>query len=131
MTAESNRGQLDAYILSAQWDLEGYPNDVLFYHCLSLFLDFSATNSALKYDCCPTLYPFVLYTIRIRRRSLYYVTNIVGNEKHRIPYSAIKRMFICFIVPCFLISCMTILGFLLAPDGGEKLTLRKFEFDEC
>jgi nicotinic acetylcholine receptor len=28
-------------------------------------------------------------------------------------------------VPCFLISCLTILGFLLAPDSGEKLTLRK------
>ncbi|CAF4109965.1 unnamed protein product [Adineta steineri] len=27
-------------------------------------------------------------------------------------------------VPCFLISCMTILGFLLAPDSGEKLTLQ-------
>ncbi len=33
-----------------------------------------------------------------------------------------------FVVPCFLISCMTILGFLLAPDSGEKLTLRKLEF---
>ena len=29
------------------------------------------------------------------------------------------------LVPCFLISCLTILGFLLAPDSGEKLTLRK------
>ncbi|UJR37392.1 hypothetical protein I4U23_030097 [Adineta vaga] len=88
LTAESNKGQLDAYIKNAEWDLE----------------DFSTVNNAIKYDCCPTLYPFVLFTIRIRRRSLYYVTNIV--------------------VPCFLISCMTILGFLLAPDSGEKLTLQ-------
>ena len=29
------------------------------------------------------------------------------------------------LVPCFLISFLTILGFLLAPDSGEKLTLRK------
>ncbi|CAF1403997.1 unnamed protein product [Adineta steineri] len=49
LTAESNKGQLDAYMKSAEWDLE---------------------------------------------------------------------------VPCFLISCMTILGFLLAPDSGEKLTLQ-------
>ncbi|CAF1121265.1 unnamed protein product [Rotaria sordida] len=28
-----------------------------------------------------------------------------------------------FVIPCFLISCMTILGFLLSPDSGEKLTL--------
>jgi hypothetical protein len=41
-------------------------------------LDFSAVNNALKYDCCPTLYPFVLFTIKIRRRSLYYVTNVVS-----------------------------------------------------
>ncbi|CAF4591962.1 unnamed protein product [Rotaria sp. Silwood1] len=33
-------------------------------------------------------------------------------------------------VPCFLISCMTILGFLLSPDSGEKLTLRELEFDD-
>ncbi|CAF3600070.1 unnamed protein product [Rotaria sp. Silwood1] len=46
----------------------------------------------------------------MRRRSLYYFTNIV--------------------VPCFLISCMTILGFLLSPDSGEKLTLRELEFDD-
>ncbi|CAF1303890.1 unnamed protein product [Rotaria sordida] len=87
LTAESSKGQLDAYVKSAEWDLE----------------DFSATNDGLKYDCCPNVYPYVLYTIRIRRRSLYYVTNII--------------------IPCFLISCMTILGFLLSPDSGEKLTL--------
>lgn len=29
------------------------------------------------------------------------------------------------LVPCFVISCMTILGFVLAPDSGEKLTLRE------
>ncbi|CAF1364343.1 unnamed protein product [Rotaria sp. Silwood1] len=46
----------------------------------------------------------------MRRRSLYYFTNIV--------------------VPCFLISCMTLLGFLLSPDSGEKLTLRELEFDD-
>ena len=80
LTAESNKGQLDAYIKSAEWDLEGR-----LYHFLSLYSikshsDFYATNNALKYDCCPTLYPFVLYTIRIRRRSLYYFTNIVGEK---------------------------------------------------
>ncbi|CAF3689650.1 unnamed protein product [Rotaria sp. Silwood1] len=33
-------------------------------------------------------------------------------------------------VPCFLISCMTLLGFLLSPDSGEKLTLRELEFHD-
>ncbi|CAF1101196.1 unnamed protein product [Rotaria sordida] len=93
LTVESSKGQLDAYVKSAEWDLE----------------DFSATNNVTKYDCCPNMYPYVLYTIRMRRRSLYYFTSIV--------------------VPCFLISCMTPLGFLLSPDSGEKLTLRELEFD--
>ncbi len=78
MTAESNKGQLDAYIKNAEWDLEGKLYDFLVFHLARCTLDFSTVNNALKYDCCPTLYPFVLFTIRIRRRSLYYVTNIVS-----------------------------------------------------
>ncbi|CAM4809446.1 unnamed protein product [Rotaria magnacalcarata] len=88
LTAESSQCQIDAYIKSAEWDLE----------------DFSAVNNGAKYDCCQIVYPYVLYTIRIRRRSLYYLTNIV--------------------VPCFVVSCMAILGFLLAADSGEKLILQ-------
>ncbi len=81
LTAESSKGQLDAYVKSAEWDLEGKRNDFLSYHFSLFFLsEFSATSNALKYDCCPTLYPYVLYTIRIRRRSLYYFTNIVGKK---------------------------------------------------
>ncbi|CAF1216965.1 unnamed protein product [Rotaria sordida] len=41
-------------------------------------------------------------------------------------YKAIRTFNIAafpFVIPCFLISCMTILGFLLSPDSGEKLTL--------
>ncbi|CAF4413891.1 unnamed protein product, partial [Rotaria sp. Silwood2] len=29
-----------------------------------------------------------------------------------------------FVIPCFLISCMTLLGFLLPPDSGDKLNLQ-------
>ncbi|CAF3848431.1 unnamed protein product [Rotaria sordida] len=35
-----------------------------------------------------------------------------------------------FVIPCFLISCMTILGFLLSPDSGEKLTLRELKLND-
>lgn len=80
----------------------------------------------MKYDCCPDLYPYVLFTMRIRRRSLYYFTNIVGKNDGLLRFVLIARLF-NLLVPCFLISCMTILGFLLAPDSGEKLTLREFE----
>jgi len=78
LTAESDKGQLDAYIKNAEWDLEGTLDDFLILYFVHSALEFSAINNALKYDCCPTLYPFVLYTIRIRRRSLYYITNVVG-----------------------------------------------------
>ncbi|CAF1039726.1 unnamed protein product [Rotaria sordida] len=87
LIAENSKGQLDAYVKNDEWDLE----------------DFSATNNGIAYDCCPSVYPYVLYTIRMRRRSLYYIINII--------------------IPCFLINCMTIFGFLLSPDSGEKLTL--------
>ena len=78
LTAESPKGQLDAYIKNAEWDLEGQLCFLRLHVTITLRIDFSAVNNALKYDCCPTLYPFVLFTIRIRRRSLYYVTNVVG-----------------------------------------------------
>jgi hypothetical protein len=41
-----------------------------------------------------------------------------------IDHNVIRICLFIFLVPCFLISCLTILGFLLAPDSGEKLTLR-------
>ncbi|CAF4704426.1 unnamed protein product [Rotaria sp. Silwood1] len=88
LTTNSDTGQLDAYVKNAEWDLEA----------------FIAIRKAFVYECCPTVYPFVLFTIQIRRRTLYYVVNVV--------------------VPCVLISFMIVLGFLLPPDSGEKLTLQ-------
>ncbi|CAF4360869.1 unnamed protein product, partial [Rotaria sp. Silwood2] len=104
LTAESNKGQLDAYTTSAEWDLEGNRYGLCAFYSIHFVLDFSATNNRTKYDCCPNIYPYVLYTIRMRRRSLYYIANTV--------------------VPCFLISCMTILGLLLPPDSGDKINLQ-------
>ena len=124
LTADSNQGQLDAYIKSAEWDLESNASCALILDRDRFHSDFTAVNDALKYDCCPTLYPFVLYTLQIRRRSMYYFTNIVG-ENNRAGF--FEHEHLSLLVPCFLISCMTILGFALAPDSGEKLTLRKWQ----
>ncbi|CAF1452300.1 unnamed protein product, partial [Didymodactylos carnosus] len=88
LTPENNRGQLDAYMENAEWHLIG----------------FYAVRKATKYDCCQEKFPYVLFTIEIRRRTLYYIINIV--------------------VPCIMLSFMTILGFMLPPDSGETLTLR-------
>ncbi|CAF1508128.1 unnamed protein product [Adineta steineri] len=88
LTTEHSLGQSDAYVKNGEWDLQ----------------NFVIAREAVVYECCPTVYPFVLFTIQIRRRTLYYVVNVV--------------------VPCVLISFMTVLGFLLPPDSGEKLTLQ-------
>lgn len=55
------------------------------------------------YACCPESYVDITYTIHIRRRTLYYGFNLI--------------------IPCVLISSMTLLGFTLPPDTGERLTL--------
>lgn len=47
-------------------------------HDSVFFLASTVTRKAVIYECCPTVYPFVLFTLRIRRRTLYYVINIVG-----------------------------------------------------
>ncbi|CAF4838975.1 unnamed protein product, partial [Rotaria magnacalcarata] len=57
LTTNSNTGQVDAYVKNAEWDLEA----------------FVAVRQSVKYECCPTVYPFVLFTVQIRRRTLYYV----------------------------------------------------------
>ncbi|KAK3605658.1 hypothetical protein CHS0354_032616 [Potamilus streckersoni] len=55
------------------------------------------------YQCCPERYIDITYTIHIRRRTLYYGFNII--------------------IPCLLISSMSLLLFMLPPDAGEKISL--------
>lgn len=62
-------------------------------------------KNQIMYACCPEPYVDITFTIRIRRRTLYYFFNLI--------------------VPCVLISSMALLGFTLPPDCGEKLTLGK------
>ncbi|XP_025078465.1 acetylcholine receptor subunit alpha-type acr-16-like [Pomacea canaliculata] len=60
-------------------------------------------RNVLKYDCCPEVYIDVTFTIHIRRRTLYYGFNII--------------------LPCVLISSLSLLLFVLPPDAGEKISL--------
>lgn len=62
-----------------------------------------ANRNVLSYECCPEEYIDVTFTIHIRRRTLYYGFNLI--------------------IPCVLISSMTLLTFTLPPDAGEKISL--------
>ena len=60
-------------------------------------------RNVLKYECCPEFYIDLTFTIHIRRRTLYYGFNII--------------------LPCVLISSLSLLLFILPPDAGEKISL--------
>uniref|UniRef100_A0A915EIN8 Neurotransmitter-gated ion-channel transmembrane domain-containing protein n=1 Tax=Ditylenchus dipsaci TaxID=166011 RepID=A0A915EIN8_9BILA len=57
----------------------------------------------VKYACCDEPYPDLTFYIHIRRKTLYYLYNIV--------------------FPCLMMSILTLLVFFLPPDSGEKIAL--------
>ncbi|XP_077886985.1 neuronal acetylcholine receptor subunit alpha-2 [Ictidomys tridecemlineatus] len=63
----------------------------------------TGTYNSKKYDCCAEIYPDVTYAFLIRRLPLFYTINLI--------------------IPCLLISCLTVLVFYLPSDCGEKVTL--------
>ncbi|XP_067904980.1 neuronal acetylcholine receptor subunit alpha-4-like isoform X2 [Heterodontus francisci] len=56
-----------------------------------------------KYECCTEVYSDITYSFLIRRLPLFYTINLI--------------------IPCLLISCLTVLVFYLPSDCGEKITL--------
>ena len=65
-----------------------------------------AQRNEVFYECCPAPYLDITFTIKIRRRTLYYFCNLI--------------------IPCILIASMAVLGFTLPPDSGEKLSLGEY-----
>ncbi|XP_066300072.1 neuronal acetylcholine receptor subunit alpha-7-like [Branchiostoma lanceolatum] len=68
-----------------------------------VLLDIGDKQEDIYYVCCPEPYPLVTFTIYVRRRSMYYLIFLVS--------------------PCLLFSIMTILGFYLPPEAGERVGL--------
>ncbi|KAL4636156.1 neuronal acetylcholine receptor subunit alpha-7-like [Arapaima gigas] len=60
-------------------------------------------RNVVFYDCCEEPYLDVTFVVTIRRRTLYYALNLL--------------------IPCVLLSSMTLLIFLLPANSGEKISL--------
>lgn len=55
------------------------------------------------FTCCPAPFSILTYTVKVRRRASYYVTN--------------------FILPCGVIAVLCLTSFCLPPDSGERVSL--------
>lgn len=78
---------LHSYIYNSEWDL--------------LFVDLH--KNIRKHSCCPDPHPDMTYVLHIRRKTFYYIFNII--------------------MPCVMLSTLTLLTFWLPPTSGEKITL--------
>ena len=65
--------------------------------------EYSSYSSAERYACCEDPYPDVTYVIKIRRRPMFYVFNLI--------------------LPCLLINGISLLAFYVPSESGEKVTL--------
>ncbi|XP_043669001.1 neuronal acetylcholine receptor subunit alpha-10-like isoform X2 [Vespula pensylvanica] len=98
----------------ASWTYDGYQlelekqsekGDVTNYKANGEFdlVNFSARRNIEYYSCCPEPYPDITYEIRLRRRSMFYVFNLI--------------------LPCILINGIALLVFYVPSESGEKVTL--------
>ena len=66
-------------------------------------INVEAIRHVITYPCCIEPFPDVTFVIHIRRRTLYYMYNVI--------------------IPCVMLSILTLTGFWMRPDSGEKVTL--------
>jgi nicotinic acetylcholine receptor len=87
VTNRSAQVDLANYVFSGEWEL----------------IDIKVIRNEVFYACCSEPYPDVTFHIIMRRRTLYYLFNII--------------------FPCLWLTVLSLLGFWLPPDSGEKITL--------
>ncbi|XP_077985820.1 neuronal acetylcholine receptor subunit alpha-10-like [Glandiceps talaboti] len=86
MVAAHDAGDTKMYIRNGEWELIGI---------------FAERNEEIH--CCPDPFIDVTYTVQIRRRSLFYIFNLV--------------------LPAVLLFILVLVGFYLPSDCGERMTL--------
>ncbi|XP_073238907.1 neuronal acetylcholine receptor subunit alpha-10-like [Porites lutea] len=64
---------------------------------------FPAVRNEIYHVCCPEPYPDITFTLQIQRLALFYYINLV--------------------IPCVLITVLTVTAFCLPPESGERITL--------
>jgi nicotinic acetylcholine receptor len=87
ITNRSTDIDLSNYVFSGEWDL----------------LQISHVRNEVRYACCIEPYPDVTFTVVMRRRTLFYIVNII--------------------LPCLWLTMLSLIVFWLPPDSGEKVTL--------
>lgn len=87
VTNRTTEVDMTNYVANGEWEL----------------VDTKIKRNVKYYPCCPEPFPDVTITIVMRRRTLYYVSNVV--------------------LPCMMMSALTLLVFRLPPDAGEKIAL--------
>ncbi|KAG7263863.1 hypothetical protein CRUP_001195 [Coryphaenoides rupestris] len=83
----TDSGDLSDFVENVEWECHGMP----------------AVRNVIMYGCCSDPYPDITYTLLLKRRSSFYIFNLL--------------------LPCFLISFLAPLGFYLPADSGEKVSL--------
>uniref|UniRef100_A0A8B9K8Q9 Cholinergic receptor nicotinic alpha 9 subunit n=1 Tax=Astyanax mexicanus TaxID=7994 RepID=A0A8B9K8Q9_ASTMX len=87
ITMAMDSGDLSDLVENVEWECHGMP----------------AAKNVIMYGCCSDPYPDITYTVLLKRRSSFYIFNLL--------------------LPCFLISFLAPLGFYLPADSGEKVSL--------
>uniref|UniRef100_UPI003AB03C8F neuronal acetylcholine receptor subunit alpha-10-like n=1 Tax=Centroberyx gerrardi TaxID=166262 RepID=UPI003AB03C8F len=75
------------FVPNVEWEVLGMP----------------AKKNVILYGCCSEPYPDITYTLHLKRRSSFYIFNLL--------------------IPCMMISFLAPLGFYLPADSGEKVSL--------
>ncbi|XP_053202382.1 acetylcholine receptor subunit alpha-like 1 [Panonychus citri] len=81
---------LSEYYLNVEWDV----------------MEVSGLEENKYYQCCDEPFIDVLFSMTVRRKTLFYTVNLI--------------------IPCIAISCLSILVFYLPSDSGEKVSLSIF-----